>query len=579
VASRQVKALYMLLGIAASASAGAFVASRSIESPADAAARTAAPTPSPILVPIERRSLSSDVVVRGTARFGRPIPVSLPPSNLKPNPGRIATLPLRNAAISEGDVLLSASGRPVLVLAGRLPSFRDLGPSVAGPDVQQLEEALARLGFAPGEVDGRYDARTAAAVEALYRARGFDPFPATLEQRAALATLERDLADAQRARLAATTAAASAVEAVAAVRAAAEQLQSAASLESASRAPDRASIIEAGRAGGTLRVEAERARVDLTIAAAEAELRTRMAERATIALDPRQPPIARLQAEAQVEMARAARERAKMEGEQAIRLAAQEARLATDRVRLADSAQRAARLEGARLVRAALDATRLAEFDASLAIERAERLSVLLGEARQRMDTQLPADELVFIPTLPVRVEDVPVAVGAPAAGVVLSVTDNQLAVDSQLPLDVAPLIRRGMRVRIDERALGVRAGGVVELVDAAPGTRGVDGFHFYMEVRVDETPTRLEGLSVRLTIPVESTRGEVLAVPVTAVSLAADGSSRVQVARDGAFEYVTVTAGLAAGGFVEITPMSSSLEPGQMVVVGYKLAERSPPQ
>ena len=61
--------------------------------------------------------------------------------------------------------------------------------------------------------------------------------------------------------------------------------------------------------------------------------------------------------------------------------------------------------------------------------------------------------------------------------------------------------LKPGMRVAIDERALGIRASGVVHTVAGTPGTRGADGFHFHLEVRVDETPVRLEGFSVRLTI------------------------------------------------------------------------------
>ena len=99
---------------------------------------------------------------------------------------------------------------------------------------------------------------------------------------------------------------------------------------------------------------------------------------------------------------------------------------------------------------------------------------------------------------------------------------------------------------------------------------RGVDGFHIYFEVRVDPTPVRLEGYSVRLTIPIKSTQGAVTAVPISALSLAADGSSRVQVQDNGALSYVVVKPGLSADGFVEVTPINGKLEPGQLVVVGY---------
>jgi hypothetical protein len=74
-------------------------------------------------------------------------------------------------------------------------------------------------------------------------------------------------------------------------------------------------------------------------------------------------------------------------------------------------------------------------------------------------------------------------------------------------------------------------------------------------------------GASVKLTIAVKSTDQAVLSVPVNALSVGADGSSRVLVQRRGApREYVSVTPGLAAQGLVEVR---GRLEPGDLVVVG----------
>src|SRR5436190_14780384 len=90
---------------------GAWVAGERIVSPAEAAARTAPPSPSPILVPIEKRVLSSEIITRGTARFGTPQPIALAPSSLKTNvAGLLTTVPLPNTQFKEGDVLFTASG-------------------------------------------------------------------------------------------------------------------------------------------------------------------------------------------------------------------------------------------------------------------------------------------------------------------------------------------------------------------------------------------------------------------------------------------------------------------------------------
>jgi multidrug efflux pump subunit AcrA (membrane-fusion protein) len=113
-----------------------------------------------------------------------------------------------------------------------------------------------------------------------------------------------------------------------------------------------------------------------------------------------------------------------------------------------------------------------------------------------------------------------------------------------------------------------------VETVANTPGTRGVDGYHFYLGVRLESTPVSLAGFSVRLTIPIETSKGAVTVVPTSAVSLAVDGTSRVLVDRGGVPEYVTVQPGLSTGGYVEVTARDGRLAPGQLVVVGYLAPE-----
>jgi hypothetical protein len=130
--------------------------------------------------------------------------------------------------------------------------------------------------------------------------------------------------------------------------------------------------------------------------------------------------------------------------------------------------------------------------------------------------------------------------------------------------------VKPGMPVQIDEPDLGVAAMGTISQVAATPGTNGVDGFHIWFEVIVDGAPANLVGTSLRLTVPVASTSGDVLAVPTSAVSLAADGSSRVE--RDdgsGSTSSVHVEPGLSADGFVQVTPVSGTLKAGDLVVVG----------
>ncbi len=64
------------------------------------------------------------------------------------------------------------------------------------------------------------------------------------------------------------------------------------------------------------------------------------------------------------------------------------------------------------------------------------------------------------------------------------------------------------------------------------------------------------------------------MVVPISALFLAADGTSRVQVEKDGKLEFLEVKPGLSADGFVEVQPVDGSLSAGQLVLVGYEKSE-----
>lgn len=467
-----------MLAIVIIVAIASWIAGSSIQSPAEAAARTAAPTPSPILVPVEQRVLTSDVVTRGTARYRSPQAIALVPSSLKTDRGVVTTLPERNAQLDEGDLLLTVSGRPVFILQGEIPVYRDLVPGLYGPDVLQLETALKRLGFDPGAVDGTYDAQTSTAVSDWYTAAAWTPFAGTDGQLAHIRTLEQALAQAE---IEETTAAAN-----------------------AEAAP--------------LAVEVARAEADAANQAAAAALTAAGG--------------------ANAEAAQASVTAAQLAGE----LAVQEALAGQEQTQL--------------------------EAQAAAAI--VERLNMDLEAAKRDAGVKVPADEIVFLPDLPVRLEQSHVEIGDNAGGPTVTVTNNQLAIDSSLPLDEAPLVKPGLTVAIDEPDLGIAASGVVERVAAVPGSEGVDGFHIYFETLVEETLDNLEGFSLRLTIPVESTAGSVLVVPISALSLAADGSTRIQVEENGQLQFLVVEPGLSAAGLVEVKPVDGTLAPGQMVLIGY---------
>ncbi|MFD6115242.1 peptidoglycan-binding protein [Streptomyces yangpuensis] len=74
--------------------------------------------------------------------------------------------------LKAGAVVAEVSGRPVLLLPGRFPAYRDLKAGDKGPDVQQLQRALQPLyGTA---VNGTYGPATVEAVRKLYAAAGYE---------------------------------------------------------------------------------------------------------------------------------------------------------------------------------------------------------------------------------------------------------------------------------------------------------------------------------------------------------------------------------------------------------------------
>lgn len=113
-----------------------------------------------VTAPVERGTLTSEL--RLTATLGHGDPVELPVAA-----GVITALPAPGQVIDAGSWVYEADGRPVILLEGARPLWRDLTSGIdQGHDVLQLEQNLARLGFFDREPDTRFDWWT---VEAINR--------------------------------------------------------------------------------------------------------------------------------------------------------------------------------------------------------------------------------------------------------------------------------------------------------------------------------------------------------------------------------------------------------------------------
>ena len=185
------------------------------------------------------------------------------------------------------------------------------------------------------------------------------------------------------------------------------------------------------------------------------------------------------------------------------------------------------------------------------------------GPTGTRLGLQIPAGEILFFPLLPVRVDEAKLPVGEEAVGPVMTVTSSRLVVESALSAADAKLVKEGDAVAIRATESGIEATGTVTHMATTPGTNGVDPQRYYLEVTPAGLDVSLNGASVVQTITVQTTEGEVLAVPVAALSMASDGTTRVQVqAANGPPRYVRVEPGLSAKGLVAVNPVEGRARP-----------------
>ncbi|WP_205687388.1 hypothetical protein [Cellulomonas endophytica] len=511
----------VVLALVAVLSLGAgLLLSRFVVSPGQAAARAAAPTAGAITVPVESRTIASTVVLRGDVGYDDPVGVRLEQGDLGGPAVVTGQVPAVGASLDAASVVLEVVGRPVVLLPGDLPTYRTLRAGVSGPDVLQLRASLGALGIGAGDpAEDTYDAALAEGVRALYARVGYEPPPVD-------------------------------AEVASGVEAAQEGLRAAQEAETDARA----ALATAQR--GTV-TAAERVRLDGDVVVARTG----------------------------VDFAR-----------QQCALAVEERDPTVDCTAPA-LAVLAAALDTAVAARAAVDVapdTRPESAAVTAAATAVTRARDELRTAQARSLTPLPAAEVVFVPTLPRRVDAVAVQRGQTATGDVLTLSGATIQLRAQASVEEADLMPAGTTgtVAVDGTDVPVT---VAEITAAAapepaeggdgaegegdPGTGAVDTGERTVVLTFGElTPEQasaLQGQNVRVTIPVSSTEGEVLAVPLAALTAGPGGESRVELAgEDGTGRLVEVETGLAADGYVELASSAEPLAAGDLVVVGVQAGD-----
>ena len=211
----------------------------------------------------------------------------------------------------------------------------------------------------------------------------------------------------------------------------------------------------------------------------------------------------------------------------------------------------------------------------------------LLENARTGTLTFLPSSEVLYLAGLPRRVDEITVQRGSTVTGSVMKVSGATLVINASAAKADATLIEKGAKATF-VLADGTEKVATVSLVALAgsqnesPGTatggsdsQQTDAGRYDIQLMPDaltsEQLAQLQGTNVRVSIPVSSTDGEVLAVPIAALTAGAGGESRVEVSTGEGDEtrLVEVTTGLAADGFVEVSSTAGELAVDDLVVVG----------
>ncbi|MEV4580825.1 peptidoglycan-binding protein [Nonomuraea jabiensis] len=558
----------VVAGVVIIAGAGWAVGSR-LRSPADEAARRAAPRASLVTAAVERRKLVSTVVVSGTLEYGSPLPVTLAGAVGGTSEQQRATRAPRQGRLTEGAVFLEVNGRPVFALRGSVPMHRTIAPGSKGDDVKQLQRALRRLGYG-GPVSGVFDRATIAAVTRMYTKKGYEAQQPTLTDRQAYDTLRKAVQTAQ--------------ETLAAEKKALDQgrdvlplkmrlANAKADLKAAERA-----LHEAEARLVTPEDETRMAAAEAAVRAAQeklveaeqalAEARRQPTPAATATATP-QPTAStdtsllelRVQnAQADLAAALEARERVAEEARQAREKSLVELRRA---VRTAKEA-RATAEQALRQARQ-LSPTRLKVANAGKDVAAAKGM---LAEFARTYGTSIPPGEVVFLPKLPARVRKVSVKQGQQVEKEVATVTSSAFTVTGSVEATEAELLRTGMEAAIEldtGKTYKARLTAIGEQAKLPGAEEAKDGSE-----PVLITPASMKGLkpgtAVTARVTVGATREPVLVVPVAAVITGADGRARVRV------EYATdrtrdveVRTGLTADGNVQV---AGALKEGDRVVV-----------
>jgi peptidoglycan hydrolase-like protein with peptidoglycan-binding domain len=193
---------------------------------------------------------------------------------------------------------------------------------------------------------------------------------------------------------------------------------------------------------------------------------------------------------------------------------------------------------------------------------------------------EMPLNEFVFVPSFPAVLAALRGGVGTAVTAPLVTLNIGDPVVNAVVPQAEQTVLKAGQSVHLDAEALNLQADATLADIGAytsgsrpqADSSAPPQPAGYPIVVRPTQPlASPWLGQDVRVTIEAATTPGQVLVVPVAAVSTGQDGTTVVTVLTgDNQRVRVPVTAGLDANGMVQVTPSGvAGLHPGDLVVVG----------
>lgn len=156
----------VLVVVALLAMLAGFLLGGLVRSPAQRIADVAPPEQSVITASVSAQQRTGSLVVRGLVEIGQTLDVGpITSSEAKSVVTNIAVEP--GAKLELGSVVVEVSGRPVFLLQGNFPAYRDLKVGDSGPDAAAVNAALGTLGL-PHDDGATFTERTSQGIRGLY---------------------------------------------------------------------------------------------------------------------------------------------------------------------------------------------------------------------------------------------------------------------------------------------------------------------------------------------------------------------------------------------------------------------------